>query len=230
MFLPLVLNEFNKSLRRLRTMELTGKVAVITGGSSGIGLAAVKTLAEQGAYVVSLARDEKNLIAAIDSVHPDFRQNVIGIPTDVRNEASVRYTIAQAVSEYGQIDILINAAGVSMRGKQLVQEIDLEEWNRIMETNLTGTFLMCREVLSQMTERNSGYIINILSTAAFQASGGRQYLFGFQIRRQSFDGSHDFRQSEYGNSRFFDQSGGGQYKYLEPQNKARLSGKKRNDA
>jgi len=76
------------------------------------------------------------------------------------------------VSVYGKIDILLNAAGVSMREKQLVQEIDLAEWNRIMETNLTGTFLMCREALLRMSERNSGYIINILSTAAFQASGG----------------------------------------------------------
>jgi 3-oxoacyl-[acyl-carrier protein] reductase len=153
-------------------MKLSGKVAIVTGGSQGIGLATMRALAGEGAYVVSLARDGDNLRKAIESVHPDFRQNVTGIPTDVRNEEDVRNAVSETVSLYGKIDILINAAGVSMRERQSVQEIELAEWRRIIDTNLTGTFLMCREVLLRMAEKNSGYIINILSTAAFQASGG----------------------------------------------------------
>ncbi|MCR8633421.1 SDR family oxidoreductase [Paenibacillus radicis (ex Xue et al. 2023)] len=153
-------------------MELTGIVAVVSGASSGVGLATLKALVQKGAYVVALARNEQNLIQAIESIHPDLKKNIITIATDVRNETSVKIAIDHAATQFGHIDILINAAGVSMSGKQLVQEIDLAEWNRIMETNLTGTFLMCREALLKMTERNSGYIINILSTAAFQVSGG----------------------------------------------------------
>ncbi|MFE5317613.1 SDR family oxidoreductase [Paenibacillus sp. NPDC056579] len=153
-------------------MDFTGKVAVVTGASSGIGLAAAKMLSKHGAYVISLARDEGNLRKSIDSIEADVRKNITGIATDVRDEASVKQAIEQTVSMYGQIDILINAAGVSMPGKQLLQEIELKQWQRIMETNLTGTFLMSREALLRMNERNSGYIINILSTAAFQAGGG----------------------------------------------------------
>jgi len=97
---------------------------------------------------------------------------MIGLTVDVRDEASVCRAIEQIEAKFGKIDILVNAAGVSMPEGQLVQEIELAEWNRIMETNLTGTFLMCKKVLSGMTRRNSGYIINILSTAAFHVSGG----------------------------------------------------------
>ncbi|WP_282935978.1 SDR family oxidoreductase [Paenibacillus sp. RC67] len=153
-------------------MELTGKIAVVTGASSGIGLAAAKALYSQGASVVLLARDEQNLQNVIQSMDPDSMGRLTGIATDVRDEASVQNAIEQTISLYGQIDILINAAGVSLPDKQLVQDVDLNQWKRIMETNLTGTFLMSREALLRMNERNSGYIINILSTSAFQASGG----------------------------------------------------------
>ncbi|ULL15952.1 SDR family NAD(P)-dependent oxidoreductase [Paenibacillus sp. H1-7] len=153
-------------------VDFTGKVAVVTGASSGIGLAAAKMLSEHGSYVISLARDEGNLRKSIDSIEADVRKNITGIATDVRDEASVKQAIEQTVSMYGQIDILINAAGVSMPGKQLLQEIELKQWQRIMETNLTGTFLVSREALLRMNERNSGYIINILSTAAFHAGSG----------------------------------------------------------
>ncbi|TDF93792.1 SDR family oxidoreductase [Paenibacillus piri] len=153
-------------------MELKGTVAVVTGANSGIGLATMKALTEKGAYVAALARNEDKLKQAIDGLPSHVRPNVIGIAADVRDEASVRNAVDQAAARFGKIDILVNAAGVSMSGKQLVQDVDFAEWNRIMETNLNGTFLLCREALRLMTERNSGYIINILSTAAFQASGG----------------------------------------------------------
>lgn len=153
-------------------MELTEQVALVTGASSGIGLAAVKALAGRGIKVISVARDEQRLDVSLESMAPRLRQHVTPVAADVRDEASVKKAVEQAISRFGKLDILINAAGVSMSGQQLIQEIDLAEWERIMETNLTGTFLMCREALLQMERRNSGYIINILSTAAFQASGG----------------------------------------------------------
>ncbi|MDB5083975.1 MAG: hypothetical protein JWN30_861, partial [Bacilli bacterium] len=153
-------------------MLFVDQVAIVTGASQGIGFAAMKALSNEGAKVIALSRNPEVLKQAIDELSAGHAGSITGIPIDVRNEAEVQQAIAQVLSTFGKIDILINSAGVSMRGKELVQEVDLEEWKRILDTNLTGTFLMSREVLPAMVERNSGYIINILSTAAYRSSAG----------------------------------------------------------
>ena len=155
---------------------IRGKTALITGGSQGIGLAVMHSLLEEGALVGIMSRNAQHLQAAIDSVNPLYKHNVTGIQADVREESEVRQAVQQMVSQYGTIDYLINSAGVSMREKQVLQDTDVNEWKNMIDINLTGTYLMCREVLPYMTEKQSGYIINILSTAAFR-SGKENSLY-----------------------------------------------------
>jgi len=155
---------------------IRGKTALITGGSQGIGLAVMHSLLEEGAFVGIMSRNAQHLQAAIESVNPLYKHNVTGIQADVREESEVRQAVQQMVSQYGTIDYLINSAGVSMREKQVLQDTDVNEWKNMIDINLTGTYLMCREVLPYMTEKQSGYIINILSTAAFR-SGKENSLY-----------------------------------------------------
>ncbi|MCR8633055.1 SDR family oxidoreductase [Paenibacillus radicis (ex Xue et al. 2023)] len=148
------------------------RVAVITGGSQGIGRAVMYALLEEGMKVVSLARNQQNLNLVLDSVLPKYKDSVMGIQTDVRNEGEVHNAIEQVMSAHGRIDYLINSAGVSMREKQSLQDTDVEEWRSMIDINLTGTYLMSREVIPRMMERDFGYIINILSTASFRTGAG----------------------------------------------------------
>ncbi|MFH5182523.1 SDR family oxidoreductase [Paenibacillus sp. TAB 01] len=155
---------------------IRGKTALITGGSQGIGLAVMHSLLEEGALVGIMSRNAQHLQAAIESVNTLYKHNVTGIQADVREESEVRQAVQQMVSQYGTIDYLINSAGVSMREKQALQDTDVNEWKNMIDINLTGTYLMCREVFPYMTEKQSGYIINILSTAAFR-SGKENSLY-----------------------------------------------------
>ncbi|MDF2963852.1 MAG: hypothetical protein K0S39_5587 [Paenibacillus sp.] len=148
------------------------RVAVVTGGSQGIGRAVMYALLEQGITVASLARNQQNLNLALESVEPKFKDNVMGIQADVGSEADVRSAIKQVISNYGRVDYLVNSAGVSMREKQSLQETEVEEWKKMIDINLTGTYLMSREVIPIMKERDFGYIINILSTASFRTGAG----------------------------------------------------------
>lgn len=155
---------------------IRGKTALITGGSQGIGLAVMHSLLEEGALVGIMSRNAQHLKAAIASVSPQYKDSVVGIQADVREESEVRQAVQQMISQYGKIDYLINSAGVSMREKQALQDTDAAEWKNMIDINLTGTYLMCREVIPHMIEHQSGYIVNILSTAAFR-SGKENSLY-----------------------------------------------------
>ncbi|WP_177237892.1 SDR family oxidoreductase [Paenibacillus sp. 1_12] len=148
------------------------KVALVTGGSQGIGLAIMHALLREGAFVVAVSRDANNLKQALNAVDPQYQDHVTAIQADVRNEFEVHHAVQQVVSTYGRIDILINSAGISMREKQNLQDTDITEWNRMIDINLTGTYLMCREVLPFMKAQDMGYVINILSTASFRSGSG----------------------------------------------------------
>lgn len=153
-------------------MSLEGKVAIVTGGSFGMGLAAVQALAGAGCSVVSMARDPSRLDASVAALEPERRARVTGMAGDVREEEDVRSTVERVIGQFGRIDILINSAGVSMRDREPLQATRTEDWRRILETNLTGTYLMCRETLPHMQAADSGYIVNILSTGAYRSGAG----------------------------------------------------------
>ena len=143
------------------------RVAIVTGGSLGIGLAVVRALAAKGIRVVALARDLGRLERAIAGL-----EGVVGIAADVSDEAQVVRAVAQTVERFGRLDILVNSAGVSMGGKDRLVDTNSEEWHRIVDINLTGTYLMCREALPQLQKSPDAYIINVQSTGAWRANPG----------------------------------------------------------
>ena len=141
-------------------MSLKDRVAVITGASRGLGKAMALALAEDGARLALVGRDETQLSATADAVrHLGAEAEVFR--ADVSDETQVR-TLEQAVlARLGRADILINNAGINIR-KRMV-DFTLDEWNSILGTNLTGVFLMCRAFVPHMRGRGYGRVINMTS-------------------------------------------------------------------
>ncbi|HET9009083.1 MAG TPA: SDR family NAD(P)-dependent oxidoreductase [Nitrosarchaeum sp.] len=146
-------------------MKLTGKVAIVTGGSRGIGFATAKIFIENGAKVVITAKDPKRIEAAIDKL-----SNTIGITADIKNENDVKKVIKQTIDKFGKLDILVNNAGIFPRIKQL-HEIDESEWNEVLDVNLTGQFRFTKAAIPYL-QKTSGSIINISSDAGLKAYQG----------------------------------------------------------
>jgi len=144
------------------------KVAVITGGGSGIGLAIARIFAASGYSVVITGRDAKRLQKAAANISSAKKQ-VTGIPCDVRDPASVEKLFRQLGKQYPTIDVLINNAGVA-HALAPVDQLPVETWKDVIDTNLTGTFLVTRAALPLM--RAGGSIVNNLSVAASQPFAG----------------------------------------------------------
>ncbi len=136
--------------------DLTGKVALVTGASSGLGAHFAEVLADSGAKVALLARRAEKLKALEEKIGAD---KALAISCDVTDTDSVKAAVAKTIDHFGQIDILVNSAGVATAGPS-AQHSD-EEWNRVIDTNLTATFTLCREVGAHMIERKYGRIINL---------------------------------------------------------------------
>lgn len=143
-------------------MKLENKVAIVTGASRGIGKAIAEAYAREGADLALVARDEEDLQATAAPIRETGR-SCLAIRADVTEEADVKRVVEETVEQLGKIDILVNNAGVGLF--KPIRDIKLEEWNRVLSVNLTGTFLFTREVLHTMTERGQGQIINISSDA-----------------------------------------------------------------
>jgi NAD(P)-dependent dehydrogenase (short-subunit alcohol dehydrogenase family) len=146
-------------------LKLTGKVAIVTGGSRGIGFATAKIFVENGAKVVITAKDPKRIEAAIDKL-----SNTIGITADIKNENDVKKVIKQTIDKFGKLDILVNNAGIFPKIKQL-HEIDESEWNEVLDVNLTGQFRFTKAAIPYL-QKTSGSIINISSDAGLKAYQG----------------------------------------------------------
>jgi 3-oxoacyl-[acyl-carrier protein] reductase len=142
---------------------LSGSAAIITGASSGIGRATALELAEQGTRLCLLARSADALAQLAEEAQTRGAADAFGFACDVRKEDEVERAAAAVLARFGRIDILINSAGLSLNGE--VDGYALDDWRAVIETNLTGTFLMCRAVLPAMKHQGSGQIINISSGA-----------------------------------------------------------------
>ncbi|MGB6199312.1 MAG: glucose 1-dehydrogenase [Candidatus Acidiferrales bacterium] len=147
-------------------LDLTGKNAVVVGGTSGIGLAITMGLAEAGANVVPTGRRVPEVKAAAKAVETLGRRS-LAMPTDVTSTASLEALRDAALGAFGSVEILVNCAGTIKRTPTL--DVPEEEWNRILDTNLTGTLRSCRVFGRHMIERKYGRIVNIASLTAFVA-------------------------------------------------------------
>jgi NAD(P)-dependent dehydrogenase (short-subunit alcohol dehydrogenase family) len=149
-----------------KRLELGGKVAVVIGGTSGIGRALARGLAEAGADVVPSARRMELVNVVADEIESLGRRS-LRISCDVADRGSLDKVLQDSVRTLGKVDILVNAAGFNQR----VPTLDLPEadWNRLIDTNLTGTLRACQVFGRHMIERSYGRIINIASMGSFRA-------------------------------------------------------------
>jgi gluconate 5-dehydrogenase len=143
--------------------DLSGKIALVTGGGSGLGLAIAGGLANAGARVVINGRDQSKLDAAMESL-AEAGHAVSMSAFDVTDEAAVCKSVAEIASSIGPIDILVNNA--AMNHRKAMADFALEEWRALMATNMDGPFLVTRAVLRGMQQRRRGKIINICSLAS----------------------------------------------------------------
>jgi NADP-dependent 3-hydroxy acid dehydrogenase YdfG len=148
------------------------RVAIVTGGSQGIGLAAVAAFASRGMDVVAAARDRRRLDEAVSALGQTHPGRVVGIVADVRREPDVESLIQGAVERFGRVDVLVNSAGVSMAARSRLADTTSAEWQKLIDTNLTGTYLMCRETLPHLEKAPDAYIFNIQSTASYASQPG----------------------------------------------------------
>ena len=148
------------------------RVAIVTGGSQGIGLATVKAFVARGMSVVAAARDRDRLDDAIAALDPAHRVNAMGIVADVSKETDVKSLVHQTLERFGRIDVLVNSAGVSMSARWRLVDTTSAEWHKLIDTNLTGTYLMCRETLPHLEKMQDSYILNIQSTASYASQPG----------------------------------------------------------
>jgi NAD(P)-dependent dehydrogenase (short-subunit alcohol dehydrogenase family) len=146
--------------------DLTGKVAVVVGGTSGIGRAITCGLAEAGADVVPTSRRREEVEAAAKDVESRGRK-AVRVTSDVTDLASLESALAATLKDLGKVDILVNCAGRTKRQPTL--DVSEEDWNAILDTNLTGTLRACRVFGRHMLERGSGRIVNIASLSSFVA-------------------------------------------------------------
>lgn len=148
----------------LPALDLASKTAVVIGGTSGIGLALTKGLAEAGANAVPSGRRMDHIESAVEAIRERGRRS-LAVACDVTDRASVQALHDAVCAEFGGVDILVNCAGVTKR----VAAVDFSEddWNSILETNLNGTLRACQIFGRKMIERNYGRIINIASLSSF---------------------------------------------------------------
>ena len=147
-------------------LELNGRVAVVIGGTSGIGRAIAHGLAEAGADVIPTSRRIDRVETVAREVE-DRGRRTLRLMSDVSDRASVQHLLAGAVEAFGKVDILVNSAGRTKRAPTV--DFDEHDWQEIVDTNLTGTLRACQVFGRHMIERGYGRIINIASIASFVA-------------------------------------------------------------
>jgi NADP-dependent 3-hydroxy acid dehydrogenase YdfG len=155
--------------------KLAGKVAVITGGGSGVGKAVALSFLKEGAKVVIAGRDPAKLTAVAAAANAGT--NLRTVPTDVTSPAQCQALIQTATETFGRVDILVNNAGTNIKARTM-RELTPEAWDMMIRTNLDGAFYCTRAVLPQMLGRKDGVIVNVVSVAGKRANplGGAAYV------------------------------------------------------
>jgi len=154
----------------MNPFDLRGRAALVTGGNGGIGLGMAKGLAQAGAAVAIAGRDEKKNAQALKELKA-FDVQVISLAVDVRQESSCKSMVTQAADKLGRLDILVNNAGMNIRKPP--QDLSLEDWNTVMETNLTSAFICSQAAYPHLKKSGHGKIIN---TGSMMSIFGGAYL------------------------------------------------------
>jgi NAD(P)-dependent dehydrogenase (short-subunit alcohol dehydrogenase family) len=149
-----------------KLLDLSGRVAVVVGGTSGIGRAIAHGLAEAGADVVPTSRRTEQVDLVAGEVEQRGRRS-IRVASDVSDRGSIEELLARSLEAFGKVDILVNSAGRTKRTPTL--EVSDEEWNSIIDTNLTGTLRVCQVFGRKMIEQRYGRIVNIASLGSYVA-------------------------------------------------------------
>jgi NAD(P)-dependent dehydrogenase (short-subunit alcohol dehydrogenase family) len=160
--------------------DLSGRVAIVTGGSIGLGRQMAQGLAEAGANLVLCARKKERCEQTAEELK-QLGVQTLALGCDVKNPDDVRNVAEQTSNTFGRIDILINNAGTSWGAP--IEEMRLEHWNKVMETNLTGTFLFSQAVGRFMVPQRHGKIINIASVAGLQGAPPEFQAIGYHASK-----------------------------------------------
>lgn len=149
---------------------LTNKVAIVTGAARGIGFAVADLMSSLGASVMLQDIDGASLHESVQRLQEDHRQ-VFASQGDISQVADFQATVEETLEKWGRVDILVNNAGIGGLGKKLL-ELSVEEWQRMIDVDLTAVFLCCRAVLPSMIQQKRGVIINIASITALMGMAG----------------------------------------------------------
>jgi NAD(P)-dependent dehydrogenase (short-subunit alcohol dehydrogenase family) len=160
--------------------DLTGRVAIVSGGSMGLGRQMAEGLAEMGANLVLCARKQERCEEAADELR-SLGVQILALACDVQNKEAIQAVVDATLANFGRIDILVNNAGVSWGAP--VETMTLEQWDRVLRTNLTGTFLFCQAAGKAMIEQRSGKIINIASVAGLGGSSAEVHAIGYHASK-----------------------------------------------
>ncbi len=167
-------------MRVQELFALNGKVAIVTGGSIGLGRQMAEGLAEAGADLVLCARKKERCEQAAKELEA-LGGDVLALGCDVKKPAEVQAVIDATVERFGRLDILINNAGTSWGAP--VEEMTIEQWNKVIETNLTGTFLFSQAAGKVMAPRKRGKIVNITSVAGIHGSPPSFQAIGYHASK-----------------------------------------------
>ena len=160
--------------------DLTGSVAIVSGGSMGLGLQMAEGLAEMGASLALCARNQERCAAAAKQLR-DRGVPVLAVECDVRSRSSIQAVVDATLGKFGRIDILVNNAGTSWGAP--VEEMTEEQWNKVLATNLTGTFLFCQAVGKTMVNQKGGKIINIASVSGLIGASAELQAIGYHASK-----------------------------------------------
>jgi NAD(P)-dependent dehydrogenase (short-subunit alcohol dehydrogenase family) len=142
--------------------DLSGKIAVVTGAASGLGVVFAESMADAGADVVCADIDEAGLAQTVRSVEALGRR-ALAVRCDVTDEVAVKAMIGTTLATFGQLDIIFNNAGIADKEPGLLHQYSTADWNAVIAVDLTGVFFCCREALAVMLPRKCGKVINIAS-------------------------------------------------------------------
>jgi gluconate 5-dehydrogenase len=165
--------------------DLSGRVAVVTGGSRGLGLEMAEGLAEAGAAVMLCARRDAWLTPSVNALR-ERGFTVDGAVCDVSNPAQVHAVVDGTIARHGRLDILVNNAGISWGAAP--EEMPLEKWRAVIDVNLTGTFLFSQAAGREMLKREYGRIINVASVAGLHASVNGPHYAGYAASKAGLMG------------------------------------------